>query len=1811
MKKIIYMMTFVIFLLSNVVQVTAADETDTIINNRLISNREYKIIDNKIWFAETSCTTYDKDNIKWWSEGTKIYMQADISENPNLMEEYSTATDYVLRVKEDSESDWKYEKIHSFNNGLMEASLDVSSYDDGQYFMGIYIDHQCLSESVNFYIRDNKIYFGAAWDGIWISSYNEYELLEGAISNKDPAQVLEEYKNSTMMVSYGAYEGGDAQVQALELTKDETSEMMKARRIYEWLMRNRCDYEDYDLFCNATAMFSSINIPCQLCLLKNEYGYYLDYLIYIYINQQWIPIDFCGDSVERFMPSMERMMGLSNCYEDYKFYEYTPISDTPVDKDGLAELHIRGNFRYDVVEDVLRYVNDERRKAGVSELTLDMELTTGAMQRAIESTVVFEHIRPNGKSFVSINPKARRENLAINSSSSAQGVVAQWMNSQGHKDNLLANNNKSIGVGCVEHNGKYYWVQLFGEKESTTSFRNKGNVNKKGLVNVKYSILKKCYQNGSTTQIPKQMSLNDSCDGRLVLTNYTAEGCKVILESTCLTYQFPNDQFDLNEKTGKFTAIGAGTSYIIIEIGEERYLKNVLVEGGDKDEPSSNVYLKNQVGCYSAIYTYGSKMLDLVNEAQTISTTQPAFTLTCKVRNKSIVTKYALYSGTKKIYENSTGVFNVEPAKLSVGNQVSVRTYSENSYVKTSLLLDVIAGKESSIAVNLGGDKLELDLPQSVPLIGGDKVAFSLPDLPVEAVLEDGKLKVGFNIKKRELYSSNSNEGNTTTTKTQKKDINKRIQDWKKELQKTGYINNDFKGYLKSNSLKADMPGVSKSVDFVVFGYAEGTWSDSLETMKGELIIAITGSGTYQHQFVSVPITVNVKGAVNAQLNGSVIWNVVASDLNGELSTHLNISIEPYVGAGVGTYLSFGLYGNSQLILDVNLIGKKNIGLENLYLTGEIGLKGYFAKKEVYRNVLLSMNKIKTGKLAKYMDDDKLLLYSQTKSSVVGGVKKTEINETNNELLTIQQAPYEEADYQEPTLKTFSDVTNSYTLLEQAYGGADPHLATVGGQTVIVFVNQDGNRGEADQTAISYIVYDKTQEKYSEPKIIEDDGTADSNPELITINGVLYAYYLDARKTFGDENPEIEEYAEAFGITVARYDSTSKTFTKLGTTQGGQNYCYSPVLVQHDEDILLSWVENASNNIFGQTKDNSICYSVFYDGKWGDVVTLDDNLPAVADLAVLVDTEPEFAYTLNLSSDVLSEKIELHMNKAGNDKIIENGVISGLKYETLPNVPQRSLICNVDGMLTYYDVDKNEFVNLSEELLGIGSDYQIVGTDVFFVKSDMEDGTATRNAYKLCWDGEKYNVVKITKEASDVYVDKFSTDGMRAVYLSTEVENIGEDENDMVLSYQVKMLDDMKYHTISVDYVNVDYTSLGLKYDADITIKNHGTEKVSNLVISLLDQDENVVIEKVLEADLSAGETKIYSTSFEIPENLSEDGYVLVVHEQGQDNEVRYSETIDLAKTELSIDASYVVKEKEKYIEVTICNESNVGADADVVVKDEKGNIIYSGIIYVPKNDLEKIQIGIEDEMMPIDGTDTVFTAAVSTDQTEYYDINNEIGLRVWNINASEQVVVVNDENGDSDKNKDDGNTGDNSNLDRDKTKIQVKRLKLNGISKKIAAGKRVALKPMFVPTNVTNKKLKWRSSNKKYATVDRKGVVTTKRKGAGKSVIITAVAQDGSKIKATYKISIMKHAVRSIKLVAKNKTVKAGKKIKLKAIVKTTGKNVNKELDWKSSNTRYATVSKKGVVTAKKAGKGKVVRISVKSKDGTNKKATIKIKIK
>ena len=168
---------------------------------------------------------------------------------------------------------------------------------------------------------------------------------------------------------------------------------------------------------------------------------------------------------------------------------------------------------------------------------------------------------------------------------------------------------------------------------------------------------------------------------------------------------------------------------------------------------------------------------------------------------------------------------------------------------------------------------------------------------------------------------------------------------------------------------------------------------------------------------------------------------------------------------------------------------------------------------------------------------------------------------------------------------------------------------------------------------------------------------------------------------------------------------------------------------------------------------------------------------------------------------------------------------------------------------------------------------------------------------------------------------------------------------------------------------------------------------------------------------------------------------------------------------------------------------------------------------------------------------------------------------------------------------------------------IAVKSVKLSKTSASVVKGYTITLKPTINPSNATNKKVTWKSSNTKIATVTSAGVVKGVRAGTANITVITA---DGKKT-AVCKVKVTNPvAVKSIKLNKTSVSIAKGKTYTLQATI-TPSNATNKTVTWKSSNTKIATVSSKGVVKGVKAG---TVTITAVTKDGS-KKASCKVTVR
>ena len=142
-----------------------------------------------------------------------------------------------------------------------------------------------------------------------------------------------------------------------------------------------------------------------------------------------------------------------------------PETETPEKPENAPSEEADTNAAY--VNRIVELVNEERAKVGLSPVTLDKKVQAAAQVRAKEIVTSFSHTRPDGTSFSTalkeqnVSFRGSGENIAWGQKS-PESVMNAWMNSSGHRANILNKNFKTIGVGYYRTaNGTNHWAQLF------------------------------------------------------------------------------------------------------------------------------------------------------------------------------------------------------------------------------------------------------------------------------------------------------------------------------------------------------------------------------------------------------------------------------------------------------------------------------------------------------------------------------------------------------------------------------------------------------------------------------------------------------------------------------------------------------------------------------------------------------------------------------------------------------------------------------------------------------------------------------------------------------------------------------------------------------------------------------------------------------------------------------------------------------------------------------------------------------------------------------------------------------------------------------------------------------------------------------------------------------------------------------------------------------------------------------------------------------------------------------------------------------
>ena len=187
-----------------------------------------------------------------------------------------------------------------------------------------------------------------------------------------------------------------------------------------------------------------------------------------------------------------------------------------------------------------------------------------------------------------------QKNIAAGQSA-PEYAMNSWMNSEGHRANILSTTAKTIGIGCIYHNGTYYWVQCFGSGDDASScdmpddydcaFTVKHAVGSFSEATSSSGII---FSSLATYEIKpyiyassNKITLGEKAKLQIYIKNAGYEQVKAKINNNCAEWSSSTDSFSVNGTA--VTAEKAGTS--VISAAMENFTATVQLSAVNKTQP--------------------------------------------------------------------------------------------------------------------------------------------------------------------------------------------------------------------------------------------------------------------------------------------------------------------------------------------------------------------------------------------------------------------------------------------------------------------------------------------------------------------------------------------------------------------------------------------------------------------------------------------------------------------------------------------------------------------------------------------------------------------------------------------------------------------------------------------------------------------------------------------------------------------------------------------------------------------------------------------------------------------------------------------------------------------------------------------------------------------------------------------------------------------------------------------------------------------------------------------------------------------------
>ena len=936
----------------------------------------------------------------------------------------------------------------------------------------------------------------------------------------------------------------------------------------------------------------------------------------------------------------------------------------------------------------------------------------------------------------------------------------------------------------------------------------------------------------------------------------------------------------------------------------------------------------------------GTKKACFRNDVKTTITVQPY--------SEVGIGKYAIMQGDEIIAESTLRAIEVDGGKFKINEDVYVVIYDLDGeeLSKTLLNMKVIAIDTSLISKLSLGNKLSFTVPTDNPFLKNAEFNLDLNagNVPTFSITDD-TIKLGINIDVDEISDKRISE-----TLREVKDL---------KLPST--INESF-------SLKTQV-GL----------YAELKFCDGLLVSSGgSAFVQLGVKGEVSRDFIVstvigfVPLTTTVGLNGELKFEPSAHVNVYTGNLEYDQNIEAEIGANISVGVGI-TDASLSAYSEGK----VKAKSKTISSLDSITAKLEVGIVLKIGAFE-YKYPLSDLKEFE--------------LYSK-------GANATNLQ--NQALMSLAEDLYDldnysvlQRDYLTNRSKFYtSSASSTYnnTLQSSAYPYIEPQIVNNNGIIMMAYLDDNGGEDNANFQQLVYSIYNS---KWQQPVAIDEDSNIENSFYLYTDNSDIYMVYTELNNTVS-ETITAEEMAKMQEIVVAKYDKTQSKFVDMATLTNNETYDFNPRMTVINGVPVVSWINNADNNMLGTTNNNSIYYSKYENNAWTEPQALLSGSTAITKMEMgILNNEVSISYIADTDNNLSTYEDRIlnviNLDKENKQLVSDIGTSSYVEYTKYNN----------NDMLVWKKDDKIQGIsNINTDIQDIytsnsllsASDIKLIqnydGNDMITFVKPLENEQKTKLYGVKNIDNEWKNEKVIYQYNSNNYVDAYGIAMYNTNYLIAVVldSNVDMETLDKTSNLQTMRIYNDYYAEIKAQDVTLDGNTVSM----NLILDNIADCKQTTQKIEILDSENNVIYTEDIVAVAQIGEAKEIPISFTIDQPISSQNYTIKcrMRPSTMTSDVTKEAEFNLRQVDFEVYSEQIVMNGKNYVSLTVENNGyynskaalniyRVNATEESMVDEKVKTIVTNPLGY---GESAHYLLEVTDEFLPDGKTEGVIKVVANT----------------------------------------------------------------------------------------------------------------------------------------------------------------------------------------------------------------------------------------